>query len=182
MSLFSFFKHKKEDPKTEVISESDLELIAPVSGTLLPLEQVPDLVISEKLVGDGVAFIPRSSQILAPCKGVITRILPSKTAFAIRHKTGIEIYITYGVGTNTYKGDGFTKALNVGDEVDVGTPIITFNPQIANENLESTATSMIVINSSANIARVVSTTGKVEAGKTPCAWVILNQFNTDVDN
>ena len=38
MSLFSFFKHKKEDPKTEAISESDLELIAPVSGT----SKIPD--------------------------------------------------------------------------------------------------------------------------------------------
>ena len=47
MSLFSFFKHKKEDPKTEAISESDLELIAPVSCTLLPLEHVFVLLISE---------------------------------------------------------------------------------------------------------------------------------------
>ena len=76
--------------------KADVSLFAPVTGTLLPLEEVPDIVISEKVMGEGVAVVPNSETIVAPCDGVISRLLPTKNAFAVRMESGLEVYVTFG--------------------------------------------------------------------------------------
>lgn len=97
--------------------KADVSLFAPVTGTLLPLEEVPDIVISEKVMGEGVAVVPNSETIMAPCDGVISRLLPTKNAFAIKMENGLEVYVTFGVESMELKGEGFTTKVNLGDEV-----------------------------------------------------------------
>lgn len=63
MGLFSFFQ-KKQTVSQEVKGEADLELYTPISGNLISLEEVPDLVISERLIGDGVAWYQAKELIL----------------------------------------------------------------------------------------------------------------------
>ena len=65
-----FGKHESVSIADEDV---DLELYAPVSGPLIPLSDVPDLVISECIVGDGVAIIPENQEIVAPCDGIISK-------------------------------------------------------------------------------------------------------------
>ena len=176
MGLFSFFS-KNDDAIDEAKNEADLELLAPVSGNLVPLGEVPDLVISEKLIGDGVAIIPDDSHILAPCSGIVSRLVASNNAFAIRTDSGIEVYVTFGIGTSNFTGEGLSSNVGIGDRVETGTPIINIDINHVSEQLESTITSMIVVNSSASIARVISASGKVVAGQTPCTWAILEDDN-----
>jgi len=172
MGLFSFFT-KNNDEFNDAKNEADLELLAPITGTLVPLREVPDLVISEKLIGDGVAIIPDNSTIVAPCSGIISRLVASNNAFAIRTESGVEVYVTFGIGTSNFSGEGLSSNVGIGDKVTVGTPIINIDFNQVSDQLESTITSMIVVNSSAKIAKVISASGKVEAAKTPCTWVIL---------
>ncbi len=164
----------KRDAVSVAREDADLELIAPVSGSLLPLSDVPDLVISECIVGDGVAIIPENQEILAPCDGIISRLLSSQNAFAIRSNCGVEIYVTCGVGTRRFSGEGFEAQIKNGDKVKKGDVIIKFDMSKASSNLKSTITSIIVVKSSADIAKVAAASGKVIAGESPCAWVALN--------
>lgn len=78
MGLFSFFQ-KKQTVSQEVKGEADLELYTPISGNLISLEEVPDLVISERLIGDGVAVVPDkgADTIVSPCSGTISRLIAS---------------------------------------------------------------------------------------------------------
>ena len=50
------------------------ELKAPVDGVIFPLEQVPDPVFSQKMVGDGVSIDPTGQVLSAPCDGIVTQI------------------------------------------------------------------------------------------------------------
>ena len=50
---------------------NDLEVLSPLEGTVVPLEQVPDPVFSEHMLGDGVAILPRNSQVISPVSGTI---------------------------------------------------------------------------------------------------------------
>ena len=43
--------------------EKNLSVLAPVSGKIIALEQVPDPVFSGKTLGDGVAIIPEDGKI-----------------------------------------------------------------------------------------------------------------------
>ena len=51
MSWFKFMLTSESD------HVADLTILAPVSGVILPIEDVPDVVFSEKIIGDGVASL-----------------------------------------------------------------------------------------------------------------------------
>lgn len=174
--LSQLFKKASNTPTESapaVNIQADVTLYAPVNGTLLPLEEVPDIVISEKVMGDGVAFVPESETIMAPCDGIISRLLPTKNAFAIRMSSGLEVYVTFGVESMELKGEGFTTKVSIGDEVKKGDPIIITEPRMLQSRLKSTITSMIVIKSSLDIERVTSASGKAMAGASPVLWITL---------
>jgi phosphotransferase system IIA component len=46
-----------------------LQLLAPLSGVLMALEQVPDPVFSGRVIGDGLCIDPTSSTLCAPWPG-----------------------------------------------------------------------------------------------------------------
>ena len=60
MGLFDFLKggNKKEEGKAQ---EFNGKILAPISGKLLPLSEVPDDVFAQKMIGDGVAIEPNAS-------------------------------------------------------------------------------------------------------------------------
>jgi multiphosphoryl transfer protein len=62
---------------TSAQSGTGVLLTAPLSGQLMPIEQVPDPVFSQKMVGDGVSIDPISQSLLAPCDGEVIQLHPS---------------------------------------------------------------------------------------------------------
>ena len=52
----------------------DVEIYAPLSGEIVNIEDVPDVVFSEKIVGDGVAIRPTGNKLVAPVDGVVGKI------------------------------------------------------------------------------------------------------------
>ena len=47
-------------------------IIAPMDGKTVPLEQVPDTVFSDKVLGDGCAIFPSDGRIYSPVDGEVT--------------------------------------------------------------------------------------------------------------
>ena len=83
MSLLSRL-FKREEQEADPQEEAGLVLAAPVTGTIVPLKDVPDPVISEKIAGDGCAFVPEGGSLLAPCDGTLSRVLSSGSAATVR--------------------------------------------------------------------------------------------------
>jgi len=109
--MFGLFKSKK------------IEIFSPLDGEVVDIENVPDEVFSKKLVGDGIAIIPSSSLVVAPIKGVISRIFPTKHAFSIKGDK-VEVMVHIGLDTVSLQGEGFEALAKEGDKVEIGTPII----------------------------------------------------------
>ncbi len=168
--LFSFSSGSNQSNE-----EADLELIAPVSGTLITLDDVPDPVICERIAGDGCALIPDSNSLVAPCDGVISRLLTSNSAFVVKTACGAEIYVKFGVGTDFFSGVGFSALKKVGDSVKAGDEIIKIDMQKLADKIKTTVVSMIAIKSTAQIDRVTCAGGSASAGQTPCMWVFLKK-------
>lgn len=161
----------KQEFKTPI--SADVMLTAPVSGTLMPLDEVPDIVISEKVMGDGIAVVPDGNTIVSPCDGVISRLLPSKNAFAVKTEEGVEVYISFGLEAMEVKGEGFTALKEQGDSVKNGEPVLSVDMNFLCGKLKSPVTSMIVIKSSCSIERLTTATGKARAGESPVVWISL---------
>ncbi|WP_204322754.1 glucose PTS transporter subunit IIA, partial [Streptococcus pneumoniae] len=74
-------------------------IYAPISGEIVNIEDVPDVVFSEKIVGDGVAVRPIGNKIVAPVDGVIGKIFETNHAFSMESKEGVELFVHFGIDT-----------------------------------------------------------------------------------
>lgn len=70
---------------------STATVLAPVDGTIEPIDQVPDETFAEKLLGDGFAVIPKSDTIVAPVSGKVSTIAQAKHAVGITTNAGLEV-------------------------------------------------------------------------------------------
>jgi phosphoenolpyruvate-protein phosphotransferase len=123
---------------------SILELFAPLSGPLVPLNQVPDPVFSQKMVGDGMAIDPTDQILRAPCAGEIVQLHSSHHAVTIRTSQGIEVLLHIGLETVQLKGQGFTAKIKVGDQVRVGQELIHFDADFIALHAKSLITIMVL--------------------------------------
>src|SRR5699024_3774093 len=98
--MFKNLFKKKETPKEE-------QIIAPLSGKVKQLEEVPDPTFSEKMMGEGIAIEPDEGLVVAPFDGEIIQVFPTKHAIGIQGESGLEILIHIGLETVSLKGEGF---------------------------------------------------------------------------
>lgn len=134
------------------------------TGQAIPLEQVPDDVFSQKVMGDGIAVIPSEETVVAPAAGEIVVVADTKHAYAIKTEDGLELLVHIGLETVNLQGQGFTSLVQPGDKVEIGTPLC----RVSKELLEgdSPLYTPIIITNSDELKEIVIKEGKVSAGKT----------------
>lgn len=138
--------------------QNNITLYAPLSGETVLLENVPDPVFSEKMMGDGIAINPDSDVVLSPIEGQIIQLFPTKHAVGLKAANGAEILIHIGLETVNLEGEGFTAHVQQGDHVKQGDKLISFDKVIIGEKAESTITPVIITN--ATDMREISSTQK----------------------
>ena len=100
--------------------ERGIQILAPINGKVIPLEQVPDPVFAEKIIGDGVAIQPSDGKIYSPVDGEITTVADTLHAYGFRTEDGIELLIHFGLETVALKGECFKAHVKAGDKVKAG--------------------------------------------------------------
>jgi phosphotransferase system HPr (HPr) family protein len=143
---------------------SDLRIIAPLAGILVPLDQVPDPVFAQKMVGDGISLDPVSNELLAPVSGTVTQLHNAHHALTITTPEGIEVLVHIGLDTVMLRGDGFSPRVKIGDKVQVGQPVIGFDADKVARNARSLLTEIVIANVE-RVDRMTPQTGMVEAGR-----------------
>lgn len=136
-------------------------LNAPISGTLVPIEDVPDPVFAEKMLGDGVAILPCDGSVIAPIDGQIVALPSTGHACGLTTPFGFDILIHVGIDTVEMEGRGFTAHAERGDAVRSGATLIEFDLSEI-EMAGKSALSPVVI-SNASIRLLAS--GKVKKGE-----------------
>ena len=142
-----------------------MSILAPLSGQAVPLEQVPDDVFSQKILGDGIAIIPTDGKLYAPVNGEIASVAETLHAYGFTSEDGLEILVHVGLESVALKGEGFTSFVNVGDKVKAGQLVA----QVDLEFLKSKNVPLItpvLICEGAEDAALKKVTGDVTAGQT----------------
>jgi sugar PTS system EIIA component len=130
--------------KTE--KQTEETVYAPLSGRLLNLEDVPDPVFSQKMMGDGMAIEPSEGILVSPVEGEIIQLFHTKHAIGIKSQTGMEILLHIGLETVAMNGEGFEAFVKEGDKVKPGDKLITFDLNLIKEKAASTITPIIITN------------------------------------
>jgi len=147
-------------------------LMAPVSGYLMSIENVPDPVFAQKMVGDGVSIDPTSQSLIAPCDGTVMHVHSAGHAVTLATRGGVEIMMHIGLDTVQLKGKGFTPQVEVGAEVSLGTPLITFDADFIATHAKSLLTQIVVTNMD-RVKGLVRYEGPVTAGSDPVLELTL---------
>ena len=137
--MFDFFKKKKKE-------EKKVSIASPVNGKVVKLEEVPDPVFAEKMVGDGFAVIPSDGEVFAPVSGEVTLQPEGYHAIGIKTDEGIEVLVHFGLETVELKGDGFTPHVKIGDRVNKGDKVLSVDTEKIKDKVPSLITPCIVAN------------------------------------
>ena len=141
-----------------------MKLVSPLTGKVEPLSEVPDMVFSSKMLGDGVAILPTDGKILSPVTGTLTTIAETKHAYGFKTEDGLEVLVHVGLETVTLEGAPFTLLKKMGDPVQAGELIAEVNlPMLAEKDIK--AITPVVIVSDLEGKKVQGHFQDVEAGK-----------------
>ena len=100
------------------------KIIAPVSGKVIPLEEVTDPTFAGKVLGDGFAIVPEDSIIKSPINGTVELMYETGHAVGLSTDDGKEILIHIGIDTVAMNGDGFHIIAKTGQNVKSGDPLV----------------------------------------------------------
>ncbi len=143
------------------------ELVSPVTGDVVALDQVPDEAFASKAVGDGVAVKPTDKTVVSPAAGTIVKIFNTNHAFCLETEKGAEIVVHMGIDTVALNGQGFTRLVEEGAEVAAGQPILEMDLDYLNANARSMISPVVCSNIDDFSGLVVKAEGHVVAGQTP---------------
>ena len=139
-------------------------IASPLTGNVIPLEQVADGVFSEKMVGEGFAVEPADNQVYAPADCEVVTVFGTKHAIGLTTTDGVELLIHLGIDTVQMNGAPFTIDVKEGDKLKKGAKIGSFDEKMIVEAGYRTVTPVIVTNSDAYTRFTLQKTGKVSAG------------------
>lgn len=141
-------------------------LVAPVTGEVVALEQVPDEAFASKAVGDGLAIRPTDKIVVAPADGTVVKIFNTNHAFCLETDKGAEIVVHMGIDTVALEGQGFKRLVEEGAEVKAGQPILELDLDYLNANARSMISPVVVSNADEYAGLAALASGSVVAGQT----------------
>lgn len=142
MALFD-----KQVSKAPASFRHALALTSPVSGKVVPLNEVPSKVFQQKLLGDGVAIQPAGYQVIAPFHGVVTSLPATAHQLALKSKQGLQITLHLGIDTHRMMGEGFKTHVRQGEAFRSGQLLMEFDLRRLKPHLSNPLFPLLVSNS-----------------------------------
>ncbi|TCS13264.1 phosphoenolpyruvate--protein phosphotransferase [Caulobacter sp. BK020] len=124
----------------------NLVLSSPLKGWIAPLDETPDAVFAERMLGDGLAIDPLGSTLHAPCDGRVISVHATRHAVTLRAGNGAEILMHVGLETVGLGGEGFEVHVKDGDAVKAGDKLISFDLDLLSQRAKSLITPVVITN------------------------------------
>lgn len=116
--MFKLFKHRNE-----------IKIEAPCRGKVMSLDHSQDETFRTRTLGEGCFIQPADNKIYAPVDGKVISVFPTKHAFGIETKEGIQLMIHIGIDTVYLNGQYIVSSLNANERIYRGDVIAEFEPQ-----------------------------------------------------
>ena len=156
----------EEQPQAEPPAAGAEGVTAPLSGRVIPMEEIPDQVFSQGILGEGVGIEPTGNVVVAPADATVCSVIEdSRHAVGLTLDNGAELLIHVGIDTVSMNGDGFQLHVKEGDRVHLGDKLITFDPEKIKAAGHPTTTAFLVTDPG-DLAPTFETNVEAQAGRT----------------
>ena len=138
-----------EDPKPALAPGAVTEIVAPLAGTVMPLDKVEDPVFSTGVVGQGAGISPADGKtivVTAPAAGTLAVAPASGHAYGITLDSGVEVLIHVGLDTVNLGGKGFDVKVKQGDRVTAGQELVRVDRKTIEDAGYSLTTPVLITN------------------------------------
>jgi phosphocarrier protein FPr/phosphocarrier protein len=125
---------------------SDLILLSPLDGWAASLDEAPDPVFADRMLGDGVAIDPTGDKLFAPCAGQVIGVQRTLHAVTLRAVNGAEILMHLGLETVGLGGEGFTAHVKDGQTVAAGDLLISLDLDFVARRAKSLISPIVITN------------------------------------
>lgn len=149
-------KDIKEVEQKKILNKSNYEnILAPVKGKIVSLENVADETFSSGIMGAGIAIIPSEGKVYSPGDGIISACFHTGHAIGITIND-IELLIHVGIDTVSLEGKYFKLIISQGQTVKKGDLLLEFDIDKIHE-AGYDLTTMIIVTNSNDYMEVVQT-------------------------
>lgn len=147
---------------------------APVPGTVVALDDVPDEVFATRMLGPGLAVLPDGEAELdafAPVAGTLGSLYPHAAVVLEGGRRDRPVLVHLGLDTVELKGEGFTLHGEIGQLVLLGDSLVTWSPQRVLESGRSPVCPVLALGVGAEAVRLIAEPGsRVEVGDPLFSW------------
>lgn len=166
MTLVAGMPRNKTPDAGIPIPPGEDDILSPMTGTVLALDQIPDPTFASGLLGQGVAIIPSDNKVIAPFAGEVASLFQTRHAIGLLSHSGIELLIHVGIDTVRLDGKPFTAHVQVGDSFRAGDLLLEFDRQAILDAGYDLATPIIITNSD-EYPEVMTVAGTAVTAGTP---------------
>lgn len=145
--------------------ETGCVIYSPLDGEVQSIDQAPDPVFSQKMMGDGIVIFPSNGKVVAPFDGKVTMIFPTKHAIGLVSNSGVELLIHYGLDTVNLQGKGFKVFVEENQSIQKGTLLLEADNDLIRASNYSTAVPVVFTAMSEQQSMEVLKTGQVTQGE-----------------
>ncbi|KJO46800.1 PTS beta-glucoside transporter subunit IIABC [Klebsiella aerogenes] len=165
LTFFAGLPRSQAEQAVVIAPAAENDILAPMSGSVLALDQVPDRTFASGLLGKGVAIIPAVGKVIAPFSGEVASLFQTKHAIGLLSDSGIELLIHVGIDTVKLDGVPFTAHVKEGDKVQAGDLLLEFDRQAILDAGYDLATPIIISNSDDYRSVEIVSASVVDAGQ-----------------
>ncbi|XP_023226483.1 uncharacterized protein LOC111627146 [Centruroides sculpturatus] len=161
VSTPTFEKQKTASSETVKLTKIDVKGVVP--GRSMSLKSLKDGVFSEKIMGDGLAIMPKvsSKQIFyAPISGKLVTVFPTGHAYGIQNSQGVSVLVHIGIDTVNLRGEGFKSLVRQDQVVTAGDPLAEVNLTLVKKKAPSIATVVVLTPDSKGKAKSIMASGQ----------------------
>ena len=130
--------------KDELQVFKDTDIVSPVTGKMIPANEISDPVFGEEMMGQTIGIIPSNGDVVCPVNGIVEVAFPTGHAFGIKGNDGNSYLVHIGIDTVSLNGNGFKMLLKQNQQVTAGQIAVEANLTAIKKSGLDTTTMLIV--------------------------------------
>ena len=153
------------------------EVVAPLAGTVVAMADVPDPVFADEMIGPGLAILPDEPSadeavrivVVAPCAGRMASVYPHAVVIAVDADRSVLVHL--GVDTEDLASACFDVAVEEGEEVVEGQPLLGWSPECVRIRERSVLCPVVALQAEPDEVRLLVAPGdRVTEGQALLEW------------